>query len=218
MIHFPLLDASLDEFPGQADSLCLPGIAQLLVRQETDSFISLINRAVDLGVSVRKVEETILQCYLFDGYPTTIEGLQALRQHYPSTVNESNFVSGYAPSVLENWQARGESLCKTVYGQNYQRLISNVQSLSADLNAWFVVEGYGKVLSRTELDIRVRELVVIAILLWKRYPRQLHSHIHGAFNVDTSPPIIHRVIEVYARDKQLETDALKWWTKYNSHD
>ena len=49
-----------------------------------------------------------------------------------------------------------------------------------------IVEGYGKVLSREALDLRLRELCVVATCAALRQDRQLHSHLHGALHVGAS--------------------------------
>ena len=46
----------------------------------------------------------------------------------------------------EEWRARGESLCSTVYGANYERLLDNVRALHPALEAWMITEGYGRTL------------------------------------------------------------------------
>ena len=50
-----------------------------------------------------------------------------------------------------------------------------------------IVEGYGKVLSRPALDLKRRELCVVAACAMARQDRQLHSHLHGAMHAGASP-------------------------------
>jgi 4-carboxymuconolactone decarboxylase len=49
-----------------------------------------------------------------------------------------------------------------------------------------VVEGYGKVLGRPGLELRVRELCIAALLAVLGATRQLHSHLRGALNAGAS--------------------------------
>ncbi len=46
-----------------------------------------------------------------------------------------------------------------------------------------IVEGYGKVLARSEMDTMFRELCVVSILIAKNRPRQLMSHSLGAIRL-----------------------------------
>jgi 4-carboxymuconolactone decarboxylase len=50
------------------------------------------------------------------------------------------------------------------------------------MERWMVVEGYGKVLGRPQLDLPTRELCIVALLAVLGMPRQLHSHLRGALN------------------------------------
>jgi alkylhydroperoxidase/carboxymuconolactone decarboxylase family protein YurZ len=49
-----------------------------------------------------------------------------------------------------------------VYGGMYERLRANVRELHPSLDAWMIVEGYGKVLSRPGLDLARRELCIVS--------------------------------------------------------
>ena len=58
-----------------------------------------------------------------------------------------------------------------------------------------IVEGYGKVLSRPELDLPRRELCVIAACAMALQSRQLHSHLHGALHVGAAPAAVTATLE-----------------------
>jgi 4-carboxymuconolactone decarboxylase len=63
------------------------------------------------------------------------------------------------------------------------------------MERWMVEEGYGKVLGRPGLDLRDRELCIVALLAVLDAPRQLHSHLRGALNVGTPPPEVAEALE-----------------------
>jgi 4-carboxymuconolactone decarboxylase len=65
----------------------------------------------------------------------------------------------------------------------YEKLRVNIAELHPALDAWMVVEGYGKVLSRPGLDLVRRELCIVAVCAVAKQDRQLQSHLHGALNV-----------------------------------
>jgi 4-carboxymuconolactone decarboxylase len=58
-----------------------------------------------------------------------------------------------------------------------------MRALHPAIDAWMIVEGYGKVLGRPGLDLPRRELCVIAACVAGGQDRQLVSHLHGAANV-----------------------------------
>jgi 4-carboxymuconolactone decarboxylase len=72
----------------------------------------------------------------------------------------------------------------------YEKLRGNIRSLHPLLDEWMILEGYGKVLSRPELDLRRRELCIVAACAATGQDRQLQSHLHGARNVGVAKELI----------------------------
>jgi 4-carboxymuconolactone decarboxylase len=142
------------------------------------------------------VEEIILQSYLFAGFPRTLNAARAWRA-----------VSGHsapaedpdgAAADLETWRERGEETCAVVYGDHYEKLRENIRRLHPTLDEWMIVDGYGKVLSRPGVDLRTRELCVVAACAVSGQQRQLHSHFHGALNSGASAEDLAAVLDALA--------------------
>ena len=130
------------------------------------------------------VEEVILQSYLFAGFP---RGLNAAREwRRLSGVKAPATDAGTAHENADAWRVRGEATCATVYGPFYEKLRVNIRALHPALDAWMIVEGYGKVMGRPQLDLGRRELCVVASCAVQRQDRQLHSHLHGALHAGAS--------------------------------
>ena len=166
-----------------------------------------------------KIREAVIQIYLFDGYPSALEGLMILKR-----VLSEKAVPPPAEALdadtLEKWLVRGKAACKAIYRDSFEKLWENVRGLSPDLAQWMIVEGYGKVLSRGGLDLQTREMVNIAILAVKGYPRQLHSHLRGAVNVSVPMEVIDELLrELYFICPGPVENVLKLWReiklKYN---
>ena len=125
------------------------------------------------------VEEAVLQAYLFAGFPRALNAAREWRK-----------VSGVAAPAHEDlpapdlwrWRMQGEQTCETVYGKFYEKLRENIVHLHPALDEWMIVEGYGKILSRPGLELRLRELCIVAACVATGQDRQLHSHLHGALN------------------------------------
>jgi 4-carboxymuconolactone decarboxylase len=122
------------------------------------------------------VEETLVQSYLFLGYPAALNALALWRR-----------VSGHAAGGAgaddwAGWERRGAEVCRTVYGSAYEELRANVRALHPDMERWMIVEGYGKVLGRPGLALVERELCIVALLAVLDVPRQLYSHLRGALH------------------------------------
>jgi 4-carboxymuconolactone decarboxylase len=135
------------------------------------------------------VEEVLLQSHLFVGFPDALNALGLWRE-----------VSGLpaSPSLGEDareWEARGEAVCATVYGSNYEKLRANVGSLHPDVDGWMATGGYGRVIGRPGLDLVTRELCIAALLAVWNVPRQLHSHLRGSLNAGATAEEVDEAVE-----------------------
>lgn len=162
----------------------LVGVSHAVAAGDQASLEAALTTAAREADPVR-VEEVLLQSYLFLGYPAALRGLAAWRE-----------ISGRAaPQVetrepMEEWEPRGERTCSVVYGEQYGRLRANVARLHPELDRWMVVEGYGKVLGRPQLDLVTRELCIIALLAAQDAAPQLYSHLRGALRAGADPAVV----------------------------
>jgi 4-carboxymuconolactone decarboxylase len=139
------------------------------------------------------VEEIILQSYLFAGFPRALNAARAWR-----TVSERPAPAEDAEASVEDlslWKERGEETCAIVYGDSYEKLRRNIRGLHPALDEWMIVDGYGKVLARPGVDLRTRELCVVAACAVSGQQRQLHSHLHGALNAGASSGELAAVLD-----------------------
>ncbi len=148
------------------------------------------------GVPGTWVEEVVLQSYLFAGFPRGLTAAREWRRISGKEAPTSDEGADYG-NVAE-WRESGERTCATVYGDRYEPLRINVRALHPALEAWMIVEGYGKVLSRPGLDLARRELCVIASCAAARQDRQLLSHLHGALNAGAAPVDVAAAIDAIA--------------------
>jgi 4-carboxymuconolactone decarboxylase len=132
----------------------------------------------------RKAYETLLQGYLFCGYPRAIESFFCLKEvlnnrgkDYMDKLKSRPF-AGNADMIK-----RGNSLSKKIHKDKSPKIKNKIGDICPDLGYLMIAEGYGHVLSRDGLDLKNRELAVVASLISLKAHRQLHSHIRGARNV-----------------------------------
>jgi len=140
-----------------------------------------------------EVEEIILQSYLFAGFPRALNAARAWR-----LVSERRAPSEDEHATVENleqWRERGEETCRIVYGEMYEKLRANIRELHPALDEWMIIDGYGKGLSRPTVDLRTRELCVLAACATSGQQRQLHSHLHGALNAGSNAAEIGAVLD-----------------------
>lgn len=137
--------------------------------------------------SVKKIYESLLQTYLFAGFPSALISLRRLNE----VAGKGKIYMGYD---LEKYSSRGERNCRIIYGNKYEKLISNVKSFSPEMAEWLIVEGYGKVLGRKGLTLKEREVCNVSILSALKFKDQLYSHINGSVKVKARYDIIKKTI------------------------
>lgn len=146
-----------------------------------------------------RVEETILQSYLFLGFPAALEVMKRWRE-LAGPVNDEDTGAGELAAddvdEAEGWRTRGEEVCRRVYGKNYEKLRANVEAIHPALDRWMVSEGYGKVLGRPALDLTARELCIVAQLTAAQREVQLHSHLRGALNAGATTGEVEASIRI----------------------
>jgi 4-carboxymuconolactone decarboxylase len=140
-----------------------------------------LRSALVQGIPVSAIREVILQSYLFAGYAAAINAFIVLNRLVVS--DDYWREAGFS---LEDWRERGSLLCGKIYGNQYEKLLQNMQQLHPDLAEWMIWEGYGKVLSRRFFSPRVRELLIVGMTAVLKVERQFHSHVRGALHVGAS--------------------------------
>lgn len=183
-----------EEGSARSGAGALVRLAAGLARREAGGLEPLLRRAAK-EADPAAVEEVILQSHLFLGFPAALAGMRAWRR-----------VDGAAEAVgpartdradgPEEWEERGEDVCRRVYGSAYGALRRNVRGLHPDLDEWMVRDGYGKVLGRAGLDLPTRELCIVATLAAAGTTgRPLHSHLRGALLVGAEAGRVEEALE-----------------------
>jgi len=153
---------------------------------------STMSEAIE-DVDPDAVDEIILQSYLFAGFPRALNAARAWRavsgRPAPDQDEEAS------AKDLAAWRKRGEKTCAVIYGDHYEKLRENIRALHPALDEWMIVDGYGKVLARPGVDLRTRELCVVAACAVSGQQRQLHSHLHGALNAGSSAGEVAAVLD-----------------------
>ena len=131
------------------------------------------------------VDEVLLQSYLFAGFPRTLNATRVWRDvsGEPAPANDV----ATTPPPPETYRVQGEEVCRAVYGHKYDALRQTVARLHPALDAWMVMDGYGKVLSRPGLTLVQRELCIVAACAASEQIPQLKSHLRGALNCGATP-------------------------------
>jgi 4-carboxymuconolactone decarboxylase len=129
----------------------IAGGTEAAVRSEVDVCATVADHGL--------VEEIILQSYLFAGFPRALNAMRAWRAATGELPADEDPA---ARGGVAEWRRDGERACAVVYGDAYERLRDNIRALHPLFDEWMIVEGYGKVLSRPALDLKTRELAIVA--------------------------------------------------------
>lgn len=152
-----------------------------------------VAHAVEVGeLEAVQVEEALLQSCLFLGFPASLDALERWRKVGPPVAPLAR------DEDMSAWRARGLNVCRQVYGAQVEGLRRNIASLHPDIAAWMVDDGYGKVLGRSGLELRHRELLIAAQLAVQDAPRQLHSHLRGALRNGATEQEVEEMLDEIA--------------------
>jgi 4-carboxymuconolactone decarboxylase len=170
-------------------------IASLQASGDRENLAAILDLAITDGDDLSIAYELLLQGYLFCGYPRAIESFFCLERALRGKCGlDSGSIS---PRILESSSVllrRGVSIGSKVHGDKFERINNKINALCPDLGYLMIAEGYGHVLSRKGLDIRTRELAVVASLTASGAQRQLNSHIRGCRNVGCKDSEIYEAI------------------------
>jgi 4-carboxymuconolactone decarboxylase len=129
------------------------------------------------GVPARAVRETLLQVYLFAGFPRTVNALEVLGEGPPDRPER------LPPAAARR---RGLALFRRVYGPDADRVLGAIGRRHPEFRDWIVADAYGKVLGRPGLSAAERECLAVALLATLDLPRQQVGHVRGALRCGAS--------------------------------
>jgi 4-carboxymuconolactone decarboxylase len=184
----------------------LPLICAAAALRKEKHLKALLEKSKLYGITEKPLYESLLQNYLFTGYPSAMISLKILKEYYPKL--ESDLHDSWD---LNKYKKRGTNNCKKIYGRKFEKLISNVKSFSPELADWLLLEGYGKVMGRKGLSLKQRELNNVSVLTALKFEDQLYSHINGAYRTKATKEQIEQIINNldFLGNKQLSTFGMK---------
>jgi 4-carboxymuconolactone decarboxylase len=156
--------------------------------------------ARERGVPARWIEEVLLQSLLVVGYPRALVAFGVWRELTGPLPGQGDGAEPLAHEDWESWAQRGAVVCREVYGRAYHKLLVNLRALHPALEDLVLVDAYGKVIGRSGLDLKRRELCTVAAVAVLGTMAQLHSHLRGALNTGASVSELEAVLTVLGDD------------------
>jgi 4-carboxymuconolactone decarboxylase len=146
-----------------------------------------LNGALNTGSTVNEVKEVILQMSVYSGFPSCINGMNALKEVLAERGRQGvPDEKGRGPAVTDRSDRLklGEQELSRLDGAMVEKLGSAYNDLSPELVRFTLEYGYADIFSRDNLDRRYRQIATIAALTALGTARpQLEFHIGAALNI-----------------------------------
>ena len=176
--------------PGLAPQLrAIVAVAAATWRADWPLVASWVARSRALGQRRSDLEETLLMCVLFCGFPRAITAWGHLAAAWPT---EPSPAGGALPA--EQQHAAGRALFSEIYGRNDAQVREMLRSHHQELHDFVLDAAYGRILTRPGLCALSRELVAVGILATEDQPRQFAGHARGARNLGATTAQLEEVL------------------------
>jgi 4-carboxymuconolactone decarboxylase len=164
-----------------------------------------INGALNTGSSINEVKEVILQMSVYSGFPSCINGMNALKEVLKERQENGikDTVGNIATENIETDRLKlGEKELSQLDNLQVNRLKKAYNDFSPELVKLTLEFGYADIFSRDNLDPRHRQIATISALtaLGNAQP-QLKFHINAGLNIgliETEIKEIMLLMSVYA--------------------
>ena len=146
-----------------------------------------LNGALNTGSTINEVKEIILQMSVYSGFPSAINGMNALKQVLKERrehgINDE--IGKTATDLTKTDRLKlGEQELSKLDNSQMEKLKSAYNDFSAELVKFTLEYGYADVFSRDNLDPKYRQIATISALtaLGNAQP-QLKFHINAGLNI-----------------------------------
>ncbi|GLR72663.1 carboxymuconolactone decarboxylase family protein [Agaribacter marinus] len=163
--------------------------------------------ALNVGCNIAEVQEVILQMSAYSGFPSSINGMMALKEVLKERKSEGKkdkkgiIQSSPIPKDTTRYEYGSEKL-KMLSKSQVEILEQTFKDVSPDMAKFVVEYGFSDIFARPALDSKHREIATIAALTaMGNAPSQLKFHIKAALNIGVSQVEIREIMilmSVYA--------------------
>ncbi len=161
-------------------------VTSLTVQQTLPQLKVHINALLNTEATPLEVREIIYQCAPFIGFPKTLNAIEIMNQVF--TEKGINLPLESAATTDEtNRYNLGKNIQNPIYGDEIEQALNSVPNkMGKDVSNLLTEVCFGDFYTRKGLDIKTRELLVLAILTTTGNTDTLKSHIKGNLKIGNS--------------------------------
>lgn len=181
----PLL--ARDGLPAQTRALV--GAAAAVWRADWSKLTAWTDGARAHAAPRAELEETLLMCVLFCGFPRAITAWGVVDEAWP--VQEPP-TGGALPA--DEQAGAGSTLFTAIYGDNDAQVRAMLRGYHGELHDFVLEAAYGRILTRPALAAATRELVAVGVLAAQGQRRQFLGHARGAQHLGATREQLREVL------------------------
>lgn len=167
----------------------LVGAAAAVQRGDRDAMRAWFASAKAGGRPRQDLEETLLQCVLFCGFPRVVGAFGELATIWPAATPPRG---GALPP--DQQAPAGRALFAAIYGRNDGRVRQMLAEHHGELHDFVLEAAYGRILTRPHLPAATRELLAVALLAAQQQQPQFRGHARGAVSLGVSAAALREAV------------------------
>ena len=184
----------------------LIGIAVSIWHADWPKVTAWVKLAKERDCPRKDIEETLLQCALFCGFPRVITAFEHCNNNWPT---DQAPTGGNLP--VEEQASAGDELFRSIYGKNDAAVRSMLQGYHQELHDFVLEAAYSRILTRPQLPAEKRELIAISVLAAQGQERQFAGHARGAKHLGASSEELYEaLVTTFGSDSEGATDIEFW--------
>ena len=154
--------------------------------QRLSQLQTYVHSALTLGLSAEEIQEALIHCNLYAGFPSTVNSLEVAHEAFQERNIEPPQTE--VPEVsLEEMEARGRELRQQLFGEpGQQGYASTLVDLAPDLRVLTLQFGFGEIFFRPGLDVKSRVVCSTASLTALKADDQLRNFLRAGLRVGFS--------------------------------
>lgn len=154
-------------------------VTTLVTQQTLPQLKAHINALLNTGATPNEVREIIYQCAPFIGFPKTLNAISVMNEVF-SERNIKLPLENSSTTNESNRYEKGLKIQQPLYGDEIKKSLEGLPDNFGDKIARLLSEVcFGDFYTRKGLDLKTRELLVLAILVTDGNKDTLKSHIKG---------------------------------------